>query len=78
MSAKPTVGRIVHFYNDALDAGANNSIGKGPYAAIVTQSFDGPYVNLKVLPYGAPWDEGSVGEKADGVTGRYWTWPPRE
>lgn len=73
---KPTVGRIVHFYNLSLDDAANNSIGKGPYAAVVTQTFPGPYVNLKVLPYGASWDEGSVSEKAEGST-RYWEWPPR-
>ena len=45
-------------------------------AALVTQVFDGPYVNLKVLPYGDAWDEGSVSEKADGAT-RYWEWPPK-
>jgi hypothetical protein len=74
---KPTVGRIVHFYNEALAPAANNGTGAGPYAALVTQTFDGPYVNLKVMPYGESWDEGSVSEKAEGAT-RYWTWPPRE
>lgn len=77
MSMKPSVGRIVHFYNESLPASANNSIGVGPYAAIVTQAFEGPYVNLKVLPYGDSWDEGSVSEKSEGGT-RYWVWPPRE
>ena len=76
---KPTVGRIVHFYNEALPPNANNGIGVGPYAAIVTQVFSsGPYVNLKVLPYGNAWDEGSVSEKTEGIVGRYWIWPPRD
>lgn len=77
MSDRPTVGRIVHFYNEALAPYGKNGIGAGPYAAIVTQTFpSGPYINLKVLPYGDAWDEGSVNEKAEGST-RYWEWPPR-
>jgi hypothetical protein len=75
---KATVGRIVHFYNESLDTSANNGTGIGPYAAIVTQTFPGPYVNLKVLPYGSSWDEGSVSEKVECGPGRYWVWPPRE
>jgi hypothetical protein len=78
LQMKATVGRIVHFYNKMLDSNANNGIGHGPYAAIVTQDFgSGPYVNLKVLPYGNAWDEGSVSEKTEGAT-RYWEWPPRQ
>ena len=68
---KATVGRIVHFYSDAI---ANkdparpgyglNGQGAGPYVATVMQTFpDGPYANLKVIGWGTEaWDEGSVSE----------------
>jgi len=75
----PTVGRIVHFYNDGFDAGANNSVGNGPYAAVITQVFkdsgDGdPYVNLTVFPpFAAPFYEGSVKL----IGSRRYEWPPR-
>jgi hypothetical protein len=82
---KPTVGRIVHFYSDTLlRTGPHNGFngqGAGPYAAIVTQAFDGGYINLKVtLPFAAAIDEGSVSEKGSpmATAGRYWEWPPRE
>lgn len=78
-SVKPTVGRIVHFHNTAFASSDHNSVGEGPYAAMVTQVFDGPYVNLKVMPpFGDAWHEGSVSEKSDGTSTRYWVWPPRE
>lgn len=75
---KATVGRVVHFYNESIGGGENNSMGPGPYAAIVAQTFaSGPYVNLKVLvPFGEDRYEGSVSEGVAG-SGRYWTWPPR-
>lgn len=81
-SPKPTVGRIVHFYSDAIGArngGAGlNGQGKGPYPAIVQQTFSGPYVNLKVLGWGVEaWDEGSVSEREPGNDARCWVWPPR-
>ena len=80
---KPTIGSIVHFYNYALPAHANNHIGFGPYAAIITQVFNEHYVNLKVLPYGDAWDEGSVlehdhGARAETAPHRYWVWPPQD
>lgn len=87
MSASPTVGRIVHFYSDAV---ANrdsrqpgygfNGTGAGPYPAVITQAFPGqPYINIKVLPpFAPPFDEGSVSEGAEACPGRYWEWPPRE
>lgn len=69
---KATVGRIVHFYSEAI-ANKNpnspgyglNGQGAGPYPAMVMQTFpDGPYANLKVLGWGEnAWDEGSVSEK---------------
>jgi hypothetical protein len=68
---KATVGRIVHFYSDAI-ANKNpanpgyglNGQGAGPYVATVIQAFPGgEYVNLKVIGYGVEaWDEGSVSE----------------
>jgi len=91
MTAKPTVGRVVHFYSEAVanrspgnPSYGHNGMGAGPYPAIVTQVFtDGQgnvtYVNLKVLPpFAPPFDEGSVSEGAEKCPGRYWTWPPRE
>lgn len=90
MPNRTSVGRIVHFYSDAV---ANrdpacptygfNGQGAGPYAALVIQAFDGPYANLKVMPYGEPFDEGSVShfddahKDADGHVSRYWIEPPR-
>lgn len=85
----PTVGRIVHFYSEAI---ASNDItltpgfngqGSGPYPAMVTQAFknsDGnvPFINLKVFPpFGDSFDMGSVSTK-DISPGRYWEWPPRD
>lgn len=86
----PSIGRIVHFYSDAVanrdqrqPGNGFNGMGSGPYPAIVTQvSKDGErvtYVNLKVLPpFAPPFDEGSVSEGAANCPGRYWEWPPRE
>jgi hypothetical protein len=83
----PTVGRIVHFYDQTLRGqthhpnGTNlNGVGVGPYPAMVIQTFGGNYpkVNLLVHGWGGDWREGSV-EMLEGiVAGRYWTWPPRE
>lgn len=82
---KPTVGRIVHFYNPG--GPSYNGQGAGPYAAIVTQTFpdaDGTvrYANLKLfLPFSAIIDHGSVPEKDTQFHhpgGCYWEWPPRE
>lgn len=88
---KATVGRIVHFYSEAI-ANKNpanpgyglNGQGAGPYAATVQQVIPGgEYVNLKVIGWGVDaWDEGSVSELPEGVDGsvlgRFWQWPPRE
>lgn len=82
-------GRIVHFYDTGLaqlidkaspqtgEVIALNGQGAGPYPAIVVQTFDGPYVNLKVMAWGGDWSEGSVSEKSETNTSRYWEWPPR-
>ena len=78
---KPSVGRIVHFFSRVRGDQFNGG-GDGPYAAIVTQVFDGPYVNLKVLPSMAePSDVGSVspGHAVDKTAdhARWWEWPPK-
>jgi hypothetical protein len=80
---KATVGRIVHFYNHSLadthefNGNNLNGSGAGPYAAMVIQGFDGPYVNLLVHAYGGQWVEGSVSEKSETNNSRYWEWPPK-
>jgi hypothetical protein len=80
---KPTVGRIVHFYDHTLPPGGHNGVGPGPYAAIVTQTFvDSGYINLMVMPPEMPpFSRGSVLESPTpyrGTYDRYWVWPPRE
>ncbi len=87
---KPSVGRIVHFYSDAVRPPPGsaspgfNGQGKGPYPAIITQVFpdangDIMYANMKVFPpFAPPFDEGSVSEGEEKCPGRYWVWPPRE
>jgi hypothetical protein len=97
---KPTVGRIVHFYSTnwgaqscspACTGPGYNGVGEGPYAAIITQVFEGtgeyaerPYCNLMVFaPFSGsgPMDCGSVREKGpehDETGGCWWTWPPRD
>lgn len=93
MSDKPTVGRIVHFYDQLLvgvnskhaynDAGSQivslNGQNAGPYPAMVIQTFQGSeYVNLRVMAYGGEWTEGSVSENGKhDGSARYWEWPPR-
>lgn len=82
-SVKPTVGRIVHFYDQSLAGkGYKNEVnlngqGAGPYPAMVVQSFDGPYVNLVVHGWGGDWREGSVSEQSETNNSRYWVYPPR-
>ena len=81
---KPTIGRIVHFYDESLagkpykgDIRLNGS-DKGPYPAMVIQTFNGDYVNLLVHAWGGDWREGSIAERVDDKQVRYWVWPPRE
>lgn len=87
---KPRIGDFVHFYDTALAhmSGHPTHVGsdgrklnlngqhEGPYAALVVQSFDGPYLNLIVFAWGGEWREGSVSEYADtdesNNTQRYW------
>jgi len=78
---KPTVGRIVHYYEE--NGKSHNGVGDGPYAAIITQVFgdsEGAFCNLKVLPpFVEAFDSGSVRNKDHRETdNRYWVWPSRD
>lgn len=69
---KPRVGAVVIFTGTALHNGTRS------YPAIVTQVFDGPYINLKVLPpFAEIRDEGSVPHQSheSAAGGRFWSWP---
>lgn len=77
---KPTVGRIVHFYD-------HNTEKPGPLAAMVAFVYDDQFtenenlvniVNLSVLNHtGSHWySEKLVPPKTEGAK-RYWEWPPR-
>lgn len=73
---KPSVGRIVHFYQQASDAPEIS----GPFAAIVTHAYDEPdqAINLVVFTeLGGTRAERLVSIKDYGGT-RYWEWPPRD
>jgi hypothetical protein len=87
---QPSVGRVVHFFSEAVAARnpgqpsyGFNGVGAGPYPALVTQVFKDAkgavtYLNLKVFPpFAPPFDEGSVSEGAEACPGRYWTWPAK-
>lgn len=68
----PQMGDIVLF------TGAEAHNGAKTYPAIVAQVFDGPYINLKVLPpFAQIRDEGSVSHRdtPDAPPDRYWIWP---
>lgn len=66
---KPTVGRIVHFYED----------GQGPFPAIVTVVINDTCCMLSVFKPG----QTSVYLASsclfnDSNASQYWVWPPRE
>ena len=77
---KLTIGRIVHFYTEQPEKQFNGH-GKGPYPAIVTQTWGSDEMaNLKVFPsFGPVRDEGSISikEKAINPGQDYWEWPPK-
>lgn len=78
---KPTVGRVVHYYQDGLNI---NGIVGGPYLAHVTQVWgDGTgYINLLVQPpVMDSFHAGSIAEAGKPLAeghNRRWSWPPRE
>lgn len=75
----PIVGCPVHYFTDNPKE-QRNGVGRGPYAAVVTQVFANDVCNLKILPpMGPDFDAGSVEPEtaASGVPrGRFWA-PPR-
>jgi hypothetical protein len=72
---KPSVGRIVHFYQRMNDAPEIS----GPRAAIVTWAYDDDDqpVNLTVFIDGFTQFEPMVSAKGYSEN-RYWEWPPRD
>lgn len=76
----PAVGRTVHLYDDNL---LINGVERGPYVAIITQTFGNTpdsYANLIVFPpFGEPKHYGSVKQKDQpGYAPQcYWVQPPR-
>ncbi len=76
---KPTVGRIVHFYDHTRPRDASGT--PGPFAAIVT-AVEGDAVALTIFPVGYPpasvegvrnvYDDSAV------AAGIWWTLPPRD
>ena len=79
----PTIGRIVHYYNPALNDRDGNGVGQGPYPAIITQTWldqngEVSYCNLRIFAWNNDHYYGSVPEK-DSIyysRGVYWEWPP--
>lgn len=80
---KPNVGDMVHFYTTEPTRHSNGQ-KEGPYAALVLQAWNGPYVNLFVIPpFGEPYHEGSVSHRDDmfklvkgtNLPARWWEWP---
>lgn len=73
---KPTVGRIVHFFDHTRPRDASGK--PGPFAAIVTGTND-PFVSLTVFPVGyPPFSVSNVSIIDASDTGVFWNWPPRE
>lgn len=71
LDQKPTVGRIVHYWEES----------DGPYAAIVTHVHSGTetVLSLQVFTTGDIRSKALI-QKGDSDTmkgGSYWEWPPR-
>lgn len=73
---KPTVGRIVHYFDIRPKATPQSN---GPHAAIVT-AVDGDNTTLWVFfpAPGAPREIAGVPHDDEAKSGFYWVWPPRE
>ncbi len=67
---KPTVGRIVHYYED----------GQGPFAATVTAVHDNTYCTLAILkPRQTSVYAANCAMQNVALSGAdYWEWPPRD
>jgi hypothetical protein len=73
---KPSVGRIVHFYQMGGDVRETS----GPLAAIVTHAYDGPDQAINIVVFtelGGTRAERLVSAKEFNDR-RYWEWPPRD
>lgn len=75
---KPTIGRIVHYYDELLKEFAPR--GVGPYAAVVTFVRSDTVVDVEVFPARMFGEEVTGLELMGGDRGqtRWWQWPPRE
>lgn len=80
---RPQVGDTIHFYTTDPVRAANGQ-KQGPYAAMVLQAWNGPYVNILVFPpFGETYHEGSVAHRNDAfrsvkgteLPARWWEWP---
>lgn len=72
---KPTIGRIVHYYEKGLDPN-----GDGPYAAIVSAVHSENCVTLAVLVpcRTSVYAASSVSHKdVNPNMSQWWEWPPR-
>lgn len=73
---KPSVGRVVHYYDEAID----NQNKPGPYPALITAVHSDTCCTLGAI---LPWNTNVVvasscmRKDAAGGMPRYWEWPPR-
>lgn len=75
---KPTIGQIVHYYDEMLKPFAPR--GTGPYAAIVTFVHSDAVIDVEIFPVRMFGEEVLCVEFMGGDRGqtRWWCWPPRE
>lgn len=75
---KPTIGLIVHYYDEMLKPFAPR--GTGPYAAIVTFVHSDAVIDVEIFPVRMFGEEVLCVEFMGGDRGqtRWWCWPPRE
>lgn len=78
---KPTVGRIVHYYDPKIVQKIGwpdgyGGRGAGPYAAIVTNDVGSGLSLLILFPQAGPLAQDAVPEKPEVDSEKaYWTWP---
>lgn len=74
--AKPTAGRIVHFYSDTAD----ESLNQKPHAAIITHVYESPVFYVGLLVFARLPEEYDMRTSAlfsEEPKAGHWTWPPR-